>query len=67
MKDNYNTYLYNKTTYRFYGQGRWKVLDKGKSIADETWLPINAIYIPADLLSVAAKDCFSDGDSLGPL
>ncbi len=39
------------TTYRFYGQGTWKVKD------GDGWNSINAIYIPGPVLKVAAVYC----------
>ena len=39
------------TAYRFYGRGEWKKRD------NRSWRPINAIYIPAEVLSVAAAQC----------
>ena len=42
------------TTYRFYGQGVWKVKN-GKE-----WRPINAIFVPAQVLQVAAAQCSSE-------
>lgn len=40
-----------RTIYRFYGQGKWDVKD-GRS-----WRPVNAIYIPARVLEIAAAQC----------
>ena len=39
------------TLYRFFGRGEWKVKRRGK------WTPINAIYIPAAAMQIAASQC----------
>lgn len=38
-------------TYRFYGWGKWDV-DYGKGFE-----PINGIYVPGDVLKIAAENC----------
>ena len=38
--------------YRFYGRGCWE-----KLYSEDGWLPINGIYIPADLIKIAADHC----------
>jgi hypothetical protein len=38
-------------TYRFYGYGEWDV-DDGRGFG-----PINGIYVPADVLKIAAEQC----------
>jgi hypothetical protein len=40
-----------KATYRFYGLGEWKVN------FGECWEPIDAIFVPADALRIAASQC----------
>jgi hypothetical protein len=38
-------------SYRFYGSGRWKI-KKGRC-----WRTINAIYVPGEVLKLAASFC----------
>lgn len=38
-------------TFRFYGYGRWAIK------ADHIWQPINAVFIPATVLEIAAAHC----------
>lgn len=40
-----------KVIYRFFGLGEWKVKDGRR------WRTVNGIYVPGDVLSVAASYC----------
>lgn len=42
-----------KNAYRFFGRGEWKKLD------DRQWRTVNAIYIPGEVLRIAASQCSS--------
>lgn len=37
--------------YRFFGRGEWKVKDGRR------WRTVNAIYVPGDVLGIAAAQC----------
>lgn len=39
--------------YRFYGLGAWCVSTNG----GQDWHPVNAIYVPAKVMRVAAEQC----------
>jgi hypothetical protein len=41
----------SKTIYRFFGRGEWQKKDGRK------WRTVNAIYVPAEALSLAAAQC----------
>lgn len=40
-----------KASYRFYGRGVWEMLVGSK------YEPVNAIFVPAEVLHVAAENC----------
>jgi hypothetical protein len=50
--------MVGRAAYRFYGRGEWEI-----SVVPDSWHPINAIYIPSEVLRVAALQWAQRGQS----
>lgn len=45
-----------KYVFRYMGEGRWKVLEPTHISALDGWRPLNAVFIPADVLHVVVAE-----------